>query len=139
VDRTVGTALEPVPELMLGPGPGTKPETGLGPGPATEPETVLETVLELETVGKVLEPLPELVQGQGTPPETIPGLEMEAETEQDNKHSVLHPYHESVVRRKIGLVGIRILLLYTQYRHQLTGVPVGACAACRFISPINQT
>ena len=43
------------------------------------------------------------------------------------------------MRRKIGLVGIRILLLYTQYRHQLTGAPVGACAACCFISPINQS
>ena len=71
----MGTALEPVPELVLGPGPGTKPET----------------VLELEMVGKVLEPLPELVPGQRTELETMLEAEMEAEMEQDNKHSVLHP------------------------------------------------
>ena len=65
----VWTALKPVPKLMLGPRPGT----------------------ELETVGKVLEPLLGFVPGQGTKPETMPELEKEKETEQDNKHSVLHP------------------------------------------------
>ena len=99
----MGTALEPVPELMLGPRPGTEPEMVLGPG--TEPVSVLgsgsgsgpgpgtelETVLELEAVAKVLEPLPELVPGQGTTPEMMPELEKEKETEQGNKYSVLHP------------------------------------------------
>ena len=94
-DGALGMALVPVPELMLAPGQGTKPETvlapGTGPGLVLVPETVLGTELELETVGKVLEPLPELVPGQGTELETMLEAEMEAETEQDNKYSVLHP------------------------------------------------
>jgi hypothetical protein len=65
--------------------------------PEIELGTVLKletvgTVLELGTMGKVLEPLPELVPGQGTKPETMPELKLEAETEQGNKYSALHPW-----------------------------------------------
>ena len=37
--------------------------------------------------------------------------EMEAEADRGNKYSALHPWHESVVRRKrcVDLVGIRSL------------------------------
>jgi hypothetical protein len=57
----------------------------------------------LEMVGTVLELVPGLVPpGPGTEPEAVLELEMEAETEQGNKYFALHPYYESVVRRKTG-------------------------------------
>ena len=79
---TVGTVL----------GPGTEPEmagTVLGPvlgrGAKKEPE---------REPGMVLKRLPELVPGPGpgTPPKTTLWLEMEAEAEQGNKWSSLHPW-----------------------------------------------
>ena len=79
----LGTVLEPEPEPGTGTGTGTG--MGMGMGPLTE----LGMVLELEMVKKVLEPLPELVSELGTELETMP--EMEMETEQGNKCSVLHP------------------------------------------------
>ena len=86
--ETVGTVLEPM--LVLG--PGTEPEMAgtvlglvLGRGAKKEPETEL---------GMVLERLPELVPEPwpGTPPKTTLWLEMEAEAEQGNKYSGLHPW-----------------------------------------------
>ena len=83
--------LETVPETVLKMLK-TVPETVLKvPGPGTEPGTVLE----LETVGMVLVLMPELVPvlvlGPGTVLETLLELELEAETEQGNKYSALHP------------------------------------------------
>jgi hypothetical protein len=65
------------PELEL------EPETGTGARTGTELE--LGTVLKLEPV---LEP------------ETVLEPEMGTEVKQSNKYSALHPWHESVVRRK---------------------------------------
>jgi len=58
---------------------------------------------------------------------------MEPETETEPKsnlapgdgdeYSALHPWHESIVRSEkkgVDLVGTRSLLLYTEYKHQLT-------------------
>ena len=68
-------------------GTGAETATVLVLGPGIE----AETVLELESVGTVLEPLAELVLGLGTEPETMLEPAMEAETEQGNKYSALHP------------------------------------------------
>ena len=77
VPETVGTVQGPGPELV--------PAPVLGPG--IEPGTVLE----LETVGMVLVTMPELVPVLVLGPGTVLKLELEAEMEQGNKYSALHP------------------------------------------------
>ena len=59
------------------------------------PEIELGTVVKLVPVGMVpglmAEFVPVPVPGLGTEPGAVLGLEMEAETEQGNKNSGLHP------------------------------------------------
>jgi hypothetical protein len=104
-------------ETELRPEMGT--ETELGPEMEMEMELELEPEVGMETeLGPELGMETELGPELGMETELEP--EMETELDPGNKYYSLHPWHVSVVRVLITPWDPDLVIIYTQYEHQLT-------------------